>query len=102
MNYRESGRLMRERMENFPNDNHRRVDEQRKCPVLIFAGEIAAHPGVRAQYRPMSLSPTVGDVIEHRQDRNLIIVVPENERIAPEKNQAEENHETPGGNRAKE
>ena len=41
----------------------------------------------------MPFAPATGDVGKHRQDRQLIIVVPEHERIAPEENQAEANNE---------
>ena len=36
----------------------------------------------------MALRPTARDVGKNREDRDFVIVVPEKERIVPEKNEA--------------
>jgi hypothetical protein len=41
----------------------------------------------------MSLRPAARHVGEHGQDRQFVIVIPKNERIVPEKKQAEENND---------
>jgi hypothetical protein len=60
---------------------------------LKFAGEVAADPGIRTQDRPVPFRPTARYIGEHRQDRQFIVVVPKNERIVPEKDQAEEDND---------
>ena len=89
MRDRKCSGLLRKRERKFPNHNDHRVYEDRKRSVLKFAGEIAADPGVRTQQRQMTFAPTARNVREHRQDRQLIVVVPENERIVSEENQTE-------------
>jgi hypothetical protein len=42
----------------------------------------------------MTFAPTVRDIAEHRQDRQFIIVVPKNERIVPQEQQAEPSNQT--------
>jgi hypothetical protein len=37
----------------------------------------------------MTFAPTTSDVGEDRQDRQFIIVIPENERIVPKQDEAE-------------
>ena len=48
----------------------------------------------------MAFRPTARHVGEHRHDRQLIVVVPKNERIVPEQNEAEEDDQQAGGRRA--
>jgi len=40
----------------------------------------------------VSFSPAASDIFEDWQDGNLIIVIPKNQRIPPEKDQAEKNN----------
>ncbi len=61
----------------------------RERAVLKFAGEVAADPGVWTQDWPVAFGPTARHIGEHRQNRQFIIVFPKNERIMPEKDQAE-------------
>ena len=88
MRDRKCASLLRKRERKFPDQNDSNVYENRECAVLKFAGEIAADPGVRAEQRKMTFAPTPRHVGEHRQDRQLIVVVPKNERIVPKKKQA--------------
>jgi hypothetical protein len=67
---------------------------------LKFAGEIAADPGVWAQDWPVAFGPTARHIGEHRQDRYFIIVIPKNERIMPQKDQAEAHDNCSGAERA--
>ena len=82
---------MGKRQRKFPNEDDGRIHKKRKRAVLKFAGEIAADPGIRTQEGPVAFDPTARHIGEHWQDRYFIIVVPKNERIMPEKDQAEEN-----------
>jgi hypothetical protein len=43
----------------------------------------------------MSLRPTARHIGEHRQDRQFVVVIPKNERIVPEQNEAEEDDDQP-------
>ena len=84
MRDRKRGGLLWKRQRKFPNQNNCGVYENGKRSVLKFAGEIAADPRGRAEQRQMAFTPAARDIGEHGQDRQLVIVVPENERIAPE------------------
>jgi hypothetical protein len=44
----------------------------------------------------MAFAPAPRDVGEHGQDRQLVIVVPENERIVPEQREAEPDDDRTG------
>jgi hypothetical protein len=44
----------------------------------------------------MAFGPTARHVGEHGKNRQFIVVVPKNERIVPEKNEAEEDDEQSG------
>jgi hypothetical protein len=48
----------------------------------------------------MTLGPTACHVVEDRQHRQFIIVVPKNEWIMPEQNQAKEDDNKSGSERA--
>jgi len=93
MRDRECRSLLRKRQWKFPDQNNGRIHENRKRAVLKFAGEIAADPRIRTQDRPMTFGPTARCIGEHRQDRQLVIVVPKNVWIMPEQDQAEEKNE---------
>jgi hypothetical protein len=41
----------------------------------------------------MTFAPTAGDVREHRQDRQFIVIIPKNERIVPKQKQTETDDE---------
>ncbi len=41
----------------------------------------------------MTFGPTARHIREHRQHRQLIIIIPKNQRIVPEQKQAEEDDE---------
>ena len=87
--------LLRKSQGKLPNQNNCCVYEDGKCSVLVFAGQIAANPGVGTKQRPMTLTPTSSDIGKHGEDRKLVIVVPEDQRIMPEQEEAEcENDET--------
>jgi hypothetical protein len=45
----------------------------------------------------MAIGPTARHVGEHGKNRQFIIVVPKNERIVPEKNEAKGDDEKAGG-----
>jgi hypothetical protein len=47
----------------------------------------------------MAFRPTARHVCEHGQNRQFIVVVPKNERIAPEKNEAEGDNDCAGTER---
>ena len=85
------GSLLRKRERKFPYENDGRVYKKRKSSVLKFAGKIAADPGIRTQEGPVTFRPTARHIGEHGQDRQFIVVIPKNERIVPEKNEAERN-----------
>jgi hypothetical protein len=48
----------------------------------------------------MAFGPATRHVGEYRQHRQLIIVVPKNERIVPQQNQAKEDDDQSGSERA--
>ena len=96
------GGLLRKRKRKFPNENNDRVHENREGAVLKFASQIAADPRVRTEQRQMTFAPTARNVGEHGQDRQFVIVVPEKERIVPEKEQTKEADDKTGGDCAKE
>jgi len=85
--------LLRKCERKFPDENDGRVYENGKRSVLELAGKIAANPRVRTQQRKMTFAPTAGDVREHRQDRQFIVIVPKNERIVPKKKETETDDE---------
>src|SRR5881398_720378 len=85
--------LLRKRQRKFPDENDGSIYKKGKRAVLKFAGEIAANPRIGTQDRPMSLRPAARHIGEHRQDRQFVVVVPKNERIVPEQNEAEENND---------
>ena len=85
-----SGGLLRKRKRKFPNENDRCIYKNREGAVLKFTRKVAADPRIRAQDRPIALRPAARHIGEHRQDRQLIIIIPKNERIMPKKKQAEE------------
>src|SRR5947207_4734969 len=93
MSDRERGGLLRKRQRELPDQNDGRVHKNGKRSVLIYAGETAADPRVRAQQRPFAVRPTAGNVGEDGKDRQLVVVVPKDERIVPEKNEAKESDE---------
>jgi hypothetical protein len=84
-----SGCLLGKRQRKFPDKDDGRIYKNRERAVLKFAGEIAADPRLWAQDWPVAFGPTARHIGEHRQDRYFIIVIPKNERIMPEKDQAE-------------
>src|ERR1051325_4429011 len=94
------GGLLRESEWKFPDENDSRVYEDRKRAVLKFTGEIAADPGIRTQDRQAAFGPTARDIREHRQDGQFVVVVPKQQRVMPEKDQAEHDDDCAGGNRA--
>src|SRR2546430_2037308 len=94
------GGLLRKREWKFPDENDSRVYEDRERAVLKFTGQIAAHPGIRTEQRQMTFAPTARDIGEHRQDRQLMIVVPKQQRIVPKQDQAEEDDDQAGEDRA--
>ena len=96
MGDRKSGGLLWKRERKFPNENDGRVYKKRERSVLKFTGEIAAHPRVRAQDRPMALRPTARHVGKYWQHGQFIIVIPKNERIVPKKKQAERDDDKTG------
>ena len=81
--------LLRKRQRKFPDENDGSIYKKGKRAVLKFAGKIAAHPRIGTQDRPMSLRPAARNIGEHRQDGQLVIVIPKNERIMPEEDEAE-------------
>src|SRR5438034_11785532 len=84
------GGLLGKRKRKFPDQNDGRIYKNRERAVLEFTRKIAADPGIGAQDRPLPLRPTARHIGKHRQDRQFIIIIPKNERIVPEKKQAEE------------
>ena len=88
MRHGKRGGLLRKGERKFPDQNHRGIHENGKRPVLKFAGEVAADPGVRAQQRKVAFGPAPCDVGENGQDRKLVIVIPEKKRIVPEQHEA--------------
>ena len=93
MRDRKRSRLLWKCERKFPDHNDGRIHKHRKRSVLKFAREIAADPGIRTQDRPMTFGPTARHVGEHWQHRQFVIVIPKNERIVPEQDQAKENDE---------
>src|SRR5882724_9340140 len=93
--------LLRKRQRKFPDQNDSRIYKKGKRAVLKFSGKIAANPRIRTQDRPVSLRPAARHIGEHRQDRQFVVVIPKNERIVPEQNEAEEDDNESGGCRAK-
>src|SRR5256885_1351883 len=93
MSDRKRGGLLRKGQRELPDQNDGRVHKNGKRSVLIFAGETAADPRGRAQQRPFAVRPTAGNVGEDRKNRQLVVVIPKDERIVPEKNQAKESDE---------
>src|SRR5581483_3755267 len=83
----ERGGLLRKLERKFPDENDGGVNEDGKRSVLIFAGEICADPRIRTEQRPVTFAPTARDIGEDGQDRQLIIVVPKNEWVAPKQQQ---------------
>lgn len=73
----------------FPDEDDGRIHKNRERAVLKFPGQIAADPGVWAQNWPTAFRPTARDIGKHGQHRHFIIVIPENERIVPEKDETE-------------
>ena len=49
----------------------------------------------------MAFGPTERHVGEHRQDGQLIIIIPKSQRIMPEQNDAENDNDQPGAERPK-
>src|SRR6266478_2278225 len=96
-----SGCLLWKRQRKFPDENDGRIYKKGKRAVLKFAGEIAANPRIGTQDRPMSLRPAARHIGEHRQDRQFVVVIPKNERIVPEQNEAEQDDNEAGSCRAK-
>ena len=90
------GGLLRKAERKFPNQNDRRVNENRKRSILKFAGEIAADPGIRTEQREMTFGPTARDIGKDRQDRQFIIVIPKYERVTPKEEQAKGNDNKAG------
>ena len=85
------GGLLRKRQGKFPDQNDGGVYEKGERPVLVFAGEIATDPRVGTEQRPLAVRPASRDISKDRQDRKLVVVVPEEKRIVPEKDEAEKN-----------
>src|SRR5262249_44037587 len=100
MRDRKRGGLLRKSQRKLPNQNHGRVYENGKRSVLKFAGQIVADPGVRTEQRQVMFAPTPCDIREHRQDRQFVIVVPKNERIVNEQEQAKANDDRSSDERA--
>src|SRR5262249_35193877 len=96
MRDRKRSGLLRKRERKLPNQNDGCVNKNRKSSVLKFAGEIVADPRIRAQQRQMAFAPTTRDIREHRQDRQLVIVVPKNERIVPKQKKAKYDNDCDG------
>ena len=90
MRNRKRSGLLGKRKRKFPDQNDGRIYKNRERAVLEFTRKIAADPGIGAQDRPLPLRPTARHIGEHRQDRQFIIIIPKNQRIVPEKKQAEE------------
>ena len=91
--------LLRKRKRKFPDQNDRGIHENRKRSVLELTREISADPGVRTEQRPVSLGPTPRHIGEDRQDRELVIVVPKQKRIVPEKEETEGGDDESGADR---
>ena len=100
MRDRKCSRLLRKRQWKFPDQNDGGIYENRTRAVLKFACEIAADPRIRAQDRPMTFGPTARHVGEHMQHRQFIIIIPKNEWIMPEQDQAKEDGNESGSERA--
>src|ERR1051325_1752093 len=95
------GGLLRESEWKFPDENDSRVYEDRKRAVLKFTGEIAADPGIRTQDRQAAFGPTARDIREGGEDGQFVVVVPKQQRIVPEKDQAESDDDCAGACRAR-
>lgn len=82
--------MLRKCERKFPDGDDDCVHKNREHSVLKFPGEIAADPRIAAQDWPMAFRPTARHVCEHGQNGQFIVVVPKQERIVPEKNEAKE------------
>ena len=90
MRNRECGGLLRKCQWKLPDENDSRIYKDGKRAVLKFTRQIAAHPRVRAQDRPMTLGPTARYIGEYRQHRQFVVVIPKEQRIVPEENKAKD------------
>lgn len=96
-----SGCLLRKRQRQFPNANNQRINENRENTVLKFAREISADPGVGTEQRKLAMIPCPRHIGEDRQDGNFVVVVPKNEGIVREQEDAEGDDDQSGDRRAK-
>ena len=71
MRHRKRGGLLRKGEREFPDQDDRGIHENREGPVLKFAGEIAADPGIRTEQRQMPFRPAPRDIGEDGQNREL-------------------------------
>jgi hypothetical protein len=92
--------LLRKRQRQFPNANNQRINENRENTVLKFAREISADPRVRAKQRDLTVVPCPRHIGEHRQDGNFVVVVPKNEGIVREQEEAERDGDEASDDRA--
>jgi len=93
MHNRERSGLLWKCQRKLPDENDSRIYKNGKRAVLKFTRQIAAHPRVRAQDRPISLGPAPRYIGEYWQHRQFIIVIPKEERIVPEENKTEDDDE---------
>src|SRR5205814_5216059 len=91
--------LLRKRQRQFPNANNQRINENRENTVLKFAREISADPRVRAKQGDLTVVPCSRHVGENRQDGNFVVVVPKNEGIVREQEDAEGDDDQSGDRR---
>jgi hypothetical protein len=91
--------LLRKRQRQFPNANNQRINENRENTVLKFAREISADPRVRAKQRDLTVVPCPRHIGEDRQDGNFVVVVPKNEGIVREQEDAEGDDDQSGDRR---
>ena len=93
--------LLRKRQRQLPNANNQSINENRENTVLKFAGEISADPRERAKQRDLAVVPCPCHIGEDRQDGNFVVVVPKNEGIVREQEDAEGDNDQSGDRRAK-
>ena len=74
---------------NFQTQTISRINENRENAVLKFAGEISADPRVRAKQRELAVVPCPRHIGEDRQNGDFVVVVPKNEGIVCEQEDAE-------------
>ena len=89
MDDRECCGLAREWQPEAPDREDAEIDEDGKRALLILAGEVAADPRALREQWPFAGPPGPVHLLEHGDERHLVVVVPEEPRIVPGEDEAD-------------